>query len=897
MKFEIKKYARVLGLLFITVCLAPAGLFAAAPAYQFLSVIAVDRPTALAVDSLEKVYVAEATKNHVLICDSKGSRLGKLSGLAKPISVAVDAAGRIFVGNDHRHNVEAYSPGGELLFKLGAGDGEFQKPNDIEIDSLGNIYVVDSAADLVKVYNQDGSHNFSFGGTGNTNGLFNFPTAIAVNEINQEIIVTDYQITSAGVTMGMPGTSFAYLNKSAGKGARAQVFDMAGVHKLSFSKFGYDDGLLNKPLGVAVDPLGNIYIADASQNVVQVFSSTGVSLGTIFSPANPLRTPTDIVISPITERIYIPSLNAGTVAVFGLTGTYTVTASAGPGGAISPAGSFQAEHGDIIEFTVSPDAGYKTTQVLVDGIAQENLTSVGLVVKADRTVEAVFEPNTFTVTATAGANGEVSPASPVQIIAGDSLTIDITPAANYHLDSLVVDGTPLANVNGMTSYTFTDIQAPHGLAAGFAVDTFTISAVSGANGQVTIPGSGVVAYGGSLTVTILPWDGYRLVDVLVDGAPVGPTFSYTFDNIDADHTVVPVFEEILYTVTAAVTEGGEVTPAGVTAVEQGAGQDYSIVPAAGYLVSEVLVDGNPVGPVDSYNFSNIDADHTISAVFVPDSTSERFETGNLRKLPWRTGGGSGWVVQNEVTFNGNYSAESPNVDTSFLEVPLTITEAGDIGFWFSLSGRRNKLRFLVDGMEQGSWSGDRGWTEVQFVVSLGTHVFRWEYEGGSGYDAAWLDDISLPTYAAPLFPMFDLKADNGDDPVSLDKRDDLVLSVAVLYGDWQPPRGSEWVITQVNAKSANNPDKKSGKSNGKDQGKAGDSEDRNRGDDDSDSDDGGIAGKKLVRFKEPVADGPVHSIAARLDKFSKGDYILVFGVYAKDGGQPLYSDSVEVHVE
>src|SRR6185369_9839495 len=48
-----------------------------------------------------------------------------------------------------------------------------------------------------------------------------------------------------------------------------------------------------------------------------------------------------------------------------------------------------------------------------------------------------------------------------------------------------------------------------------------------------------------------------------------------------------------------------------------AGQTYTITPAPGFKVADVLVDSVSVGKVTSFSFSNVTANHTISASFAP----------------------------------------------------------------------------------------------------------------------------------------------------------------------------------------------------------------------------------------------------------------------------------------
>ncbi|MEN6438881.1 MAG: hypothetical protein ABFD97_09880, partial [Syntrophobacter sp.] len=75
-----------------------------------------------------------------------------------------------------------------------------------------------------------------------------------------------------------------------------------------------------------------------------------------------------------------------------------------------------------------------------------------------------------------------------------------------------------------------------------------------------------------------------------------------------------------YVVQAAAPTNGQILPAGNTAFAAGSNQTYSIVPSAGYVIQDVLVDGVSVGAVSSYTFSTLGACHTISAVFGTSQT-------------------------------------------------------------------------------------------------------------------------------------------------------------------------------------------------------------------------------------------------------------------------------------
>jgi hypothetical protein len=79
-----------------------------------------------------------------------------------------------------------------------------------------------------------------------------------------------------------------------------------------------------------------------------------------------------------------------------------------------------------------------------------------------------------------------------------------------------------------------------------------------------------------------------------------------------------------------------------------------------------------------------------------------------------------------------------------------VTEAGEIRFNYKVSSEEGYdfLRFYIDGVEMGSWSGLIDWTEISFPVSTGQHEFQWSYTKddivASNEDAAWIDFVHLP---------------------------------------------------------------------------------------------------------------------------------------------------------
>ena len=293
--------------------------------------------------------------------------------------------------------------------------------------------------------------------------------------------------------------------------------------------------------------------------------------------------------------------------------TFTITASAGANGSITPSGPVVVNEGADQSFTITPDAGFHVADVLVDGNSIGAVTSHTFTgVDANHTIVASFAATTFTITASAGANGSIAPSGPVVVNEGADQSFTITPDAGYHVADVSVDGN---SIGAVTSHTFTDVDANHTIAASFAATTFTITASAGANGSIAPSGAVVVNEGADQSFTITPDAGFHVADVLVDGNSIGAVTSHTFTNVIANHTIAVSFALTTYTITASAGANGSIAPNGAVVVNEGANQSFTITPDAGFQVADVLVDGNSIGAVTSHTFTNVIANHTIAASF------------------------------------------------------------------------------------------------------------------------------------------------------------------------------------------------------------------------------------------------------------------------------------------
>ncbi|MFA5375475.1 MAG: NosD domain-containing protein [Dehalococcoidia bacterium] len=127
---------------------------------------------------------------------------------------------------------------------------------------------------------------------------------------------------------------------------------------------------------------------------------------------------------------------------------------------------------------------------------------------------------TYTITASAGANGSIAPSGDVVVSEGASQSFTISPDTSYRVADVLVDG---GSVGAVTSYTFTGVTAVHTIAATFEpVQTWYVDDSGGAD--FTTIGAAVTA--AKVCDTIIVRDGTYNENIYIDnkeipGTPLG----------------------------------------------------------------------------------------------------------------------------------------------------------------------------------------------------------------------------------------------------------------------------------------------------------------------------------------------------------------------------------------
>ena len=151
---------------------------------------------------------------------------------------------------------------------------------------------------------------------------------------------------------------------------------------------------------------------------------------------------------------------------------YTVKFDANGGTGTMPDETEQLGGYVLPECTFTAPTG-KQFKCWAEGSASGQQYAVGYEydVTANVTFYAVWEviPVTnYTITATAGANGTISPSGEVTVTEGEDKTFTITANSGYHIKDVKVNG---SSVGAVSTYTFTDVAANATITVEFEVDT------------------------------------------------------------------------------------------------------------------------------------------------------------------------------------------------------------------------------------------------------------------------------------------------------------------------------------------------------------------------------------------------------------------------------------------
>src|ERR1041385_5126354 len=302
------------------------------------------RPGAVAVDGASgQVFVGDPGSGYVDVFDGSGGFLTRFGDAMLGVAgVAVDeASGDVYVADAFAEGVDVYGPDGEggyvllgIWWGASLSGREFGRVAGIAVDnspgpSSGDVYVLEAisahggppAIDLFKPNEADPGQEGQFLKR-LSGGPLEAPNAIAVSRSSGRVLIAD-SVKGAILTYSAEG---AYEGKLTGKGS-------------PYGSFKGKDEELGNVAGVALeDASGDVYVAEAQRHAVSEYSPSGDWKGWITStPAGDLGEPRGVALDPsgdvfladagrgtldrFGEGVTVPGVETGKVAKSGLTRT------------------------------------------------------------------------------------------------------------------------------------------------------------------------------------------------------------------------------------------------------------------------------------------------------------------------------------------------------------------------------------------------------------------------------------------------------------------------------------------------------------------------------------------------------------------------------------------------
>ncbi|MBE0662767.1 MAG: carboxypeptidase regulatory-like domain-containing protein [Bacteroidales bacterium] len=238
----------------------------------------------------------------------------------------------------------------------------------------------------------------------------------------------------------------------------------------------------------------------------------------------------------------------------------------------------------------------------------------------------------------------------------------------------------------------------------------------------------------------------------------------TFQNVtinSSGQTVlnVELAESQFVNVSGHVYDIADGQPIANASVElMGAPVDPVYTDANGYYLIEDVYEGTYTIHVSESNYYSqqetvqITSGNNVFNFQLTAAEAESFEIGVFGP-GWTFSGNANWFIADDDAWHGQYAARSGNIShsqSSSMMYSLDVESNGFISFYYKVSSEEDYdfLRFYINDVQKGSWSGAAGWAEASYALQPGLNNFRWTYsKDGSvstGQDRAWIDFIEFP---------------------------------------------------------------------------------------------------------------------------------------------------------
>jgi len=382
--------------------------------------------------------------------------------------------------------------------------------------------------------------------------------------------------------------------------------------------------------------------------------------------------------------------------------TYTIVATAGPGGAVEPEGQIQVNHGDDKEFIITPDAGYEIADVVVDGVsvgAVANYTFNNVV--SDHTIDASFSLLEYTITVSA---------SPIEggTVSGGGVykhgeTVDLSAVADdsYRFKNWTEGGVVVSTDQ---NYSFT-ASTSRDLVANFIEKTYELTVnISGQGSVEKQPDKALYMPGEVVNLTAIPETGWRFLNW--SGSLTGNTnpASITMNN---DKTVTANFAINQYVVVVSPNpQNGGVVSGGGT-YSHGDTVKLNATPSEGYEFLNWTDGGVEVSTEAEYSF-NATADRLLTANFALKSYTLETQVsgeGTVQRTPDKAHYTHGEIVELTAVPDNGWGFVGWSGDLEGSENPSEINMDSDKSVTATFTRNQYTVNLVAEPQEGGTVAG------------------------------------------------------------------------------------------------------------------------------------------------------------------------------------------------
>ena len=370
--------------------------------------------------------------------------------------------------------------------------------------------------------------------------------------------------------------------------------------------------------GGNISPNENVYLREGESMRFSFLASTGYFLSNIFVDG--------ISIGPRDTYDFVDILaNHSIHAEFTARPKIQISIQVDGDGSVEPEGPISVNAGDDIQLSFSPNANHHVADVKVNGQSKGPMNDLLLKNLNENVLVIVnFMLGDFHIQASSDENGSITPEGWISAYLNDNQSFEIEPNPGYDIDKVQING---AYIDPVSHFTFWNIADNNRIHVTFR-PKMVIMAASGGNGAIVPSGTIKVESGSFKSFEMIPDNGYRVSDVLVDGSSLGSIDKYTFFNIQSGHTIEVIFVRDIFTIEATSGPYGSIVPEGNIAISPGDFQFFEFNPDHGFRVASLEIDGESIAAVNQYFFENVIENHTINVQFEPARIIVQAVAGN-----------------------------------------------------------------------------------------------------------------------------------------------------------------------------------------------------------------------------------------------------------------------------